>query len=701
MRAARAATPVNIDGQLDDAVWRIAEPTGDFTQGEPLTGRPATEATEVRVAYDEQNLYVAAYCRDSDPTALVVNDIKKDFNPEDQDTFEVLLDTFADQRNGYMFVTNAEGARADLQVANEGREINASWDAVWFVRTHRADDGWIVEMAIPFKSVRFSAGSPDPWGINFSRRVRRKNEIDFWAPVPREYTLARVSLAGTVEDLRPPNPGRNLRIKPYALARGVRQTGGDEFDNGADVGLDVKYGITPGLTLDATVHPDFAQVEADEQDVNLTQFSQFFPEKREFFLENSGIFYVGDAERMRLNPNPTPDEDMLLFFSRRIGLTEDGRPIPIAGGARLTGRAAGLALGVLSMQTRSTETTPANQYVVARARRNVGSASDIGAFFMTRQSTDVTSDRNRVVGMDGNLRMFRRLDWNSYAVKTATPGIERGQYAARTSLSWEDPFFHGRGIVLAIGEGFRNDLAYYRRTGARKYLLDTGIRWRPDFLRAWGFREQHPHVRYSYYTARPGRVIARLLHNGYQWQWNGGGNGEVSVNPEYQSIAVPFRIARGTPPIPAGDYRWTEYRWRVASDASRAIAADMQITHGSLWSGTQRGFNAGVTLRGSYRFRLRASIQWRDVSLEIPKADFITSVVTVRTNYSFTPNMFLDSLLQYNRTLDLFNANVRFNFIHRPLSDFFIVYNEQRFVEPGSPPSGRGIIVKFTRMMAF
>jgi hypothetical protein len=701
IRAARATAAVTIDGQLDDAVWLAAEATGEFTQSDPRPGDPASEPTDVRIAYDEQNLYIAAYCHDSDPAALIVSEIRKDFEPAEQDTFEVLIDTFGDRRNGYIFMTNVEGARADQQVANEGRETNPSWDAVWFVRTRRVEDGWIAEMAIPFRSLQFKTGAGESWGINFSRRVRRKNEITFWSPIGREYALSRVSLAGVIGDLAPANAGRNLRVKPYALTQAVRSTGGEAFDNDVNVGFDAKYGLTPALTLDVTVHPDFAQVEADEQDVNLTQFSQFFPEKREFFLENSGIFYVGDADRMRSVPTPTPDEDMLLFFSRRIGLTPDGTPIPITGGARLTGRHAGFSLGLLSMHARRTDATPANLYTVARLRRNIAQGSDIGAFFMSRESTDRHADSNRVFGVDGNWRMFNRLDWNMYSARTATPGVRKGQYVARTSLNWEDSFFHGKGSLLAIGEGFRSDLAFYRRTGVRKWVIDTGIRPRFQALRRWRIRELHPHVRPTYITDLHNRAIAKPLHQGNQVIFNNGAEVEMSFNSDFQAITKPFSLARGTPEIPAGEYGWSERNLRILSDQSRAIAFNGSFVDGGLWSGRQRGFNATVTMRLSYRFRVRTSIQRRYITLDLPKAEFTTSVYSVRTNYSFSPNMFLDSLLQYNRNQDLFNANVRFNFIHRPLSDFFIVYNEQRFVDDGTIPAGRGIIVKFTQMMAF
>ncbi len=322
-----------LDGRLEEEVWATSGQRG-FVQAEPREGEPATEDTEVWVAYDGTTLYVAARLFDrQQPT---VNDIRKDFDETNQDVFQVILDTFRDRRNGYVFQTNPEGARGDRQVANEGREVNRSWDSVWRVETARFDGGWSLEMAIPFRSLRFDPES-DEWGINFGRMLRRNNEVSYWAPIPRAYTFNRLSLAGDVEGLPRATAGRDLRVKPFALAETVRQTGTEDFESSAELGVDVKYGLTQGLTLDLTVNPDFAQVEADQQRVNLTQFSLFYQEKREFFLENSGLFYVGDAARnLRIRLTPTPDEDLLLFFSRRIGISEDGRQVPIRGGARIT-----------------------------------------------------------------------------------------------------------------------------------------------------------------------------------------------------------------------------------------------------------------------------------------------------------------------------------------------------------------------------
>ena len=412
--AIAATGTVRVDGVLDDDVWSRAEAATGFVQSEPREGQAATEDTEVFIAYDAQNLYIAARMRDSDAAHEIVNDIRKDFREDDQDDFEVIIDTFRDRRNGYVFITNPAGGRVDRQIANEGREINSSWDAIWDVRTQRSADGWTAEMRIPFRTLRFEPGADRPWGVNFARRIRRKNEVAFWSPVPRAYNLMRLSLAGDLTGLRVGAAGRDIRIKPYVLGNTVRDIGGGKFDQKLDAGVDLKVAVTRGLTLDGTVRPDFAQVEADEQQVNLTQFSQFFPEKREAFLENSGIFYVGDAARLnRVFVPATPDDDNLLFFSRRIGIRGDRKPLPIDAGVRLTGMAGGFGIGLINMQVRGDALTDANNYSVLRLRRNVWRGSDFGVLLMQRQSTEDGDNYNRVVGVAMTLRFWRVWRINS------------------------------------------------------------------------------------------------------------------------------------------------------------------------------------------------------------------------------------------------------------------------------------------------
>jgi hypothetical protein len=302
-------------------------------------------------------------------------------------------------------------------VALEGRELNRSWDAQWDVRTRRLANGWSVEMRIPFRALRFDRSTDATWGINFSRRIRRVNEISFWSPVPRAFSINRVSLAGNLVGLETGSAGRDLRVKPYVSDNAVRALGttaapSPTMRNSINVGGDIKAAITSGLTMDVTVNPDFGQVEADEQQVNLTQFSQFFPEKRDFFLENSGIFYVGDAARRSATNVPTPDEDNLLFFSRRIGLTGNGTPIPILGGLRITGKLSeGTRIGVMSVQGRASDGAPASNSSVVRFRQNLGRVgNDVGIFMMQNVRTTGAEYTNRVIGIDKNIRPFGILD---------------------------------------------------------------------------------------------------------------------------------------------------------------------------------------------------------------------------------------------------------------------------------------------------
>jgi len=702
VQAVELRTPIVLDGALDDEAWAGAEPTGEFVQAEPHEGEPSTESTEVKIAFDHEALYFAIDCRDAEADRIVVNDIRKDFSSLEQDSFEVLLDTFADRRNGFVFVTNPEGAKSDTQIANEGREVNTSWDAVWHVAAKKHADGWTAEIRIPFKTLRFEPGDGRTWGVNFARRIRRKNEVAYWSPVPRAYTIYRASQDGNLLGLPNVDQGRNLRIKPFFVTSTTRGTGGRSFDGDGDVGLDMKYGVTPALTLDLTVNPDFAQVEADEQQVNLTRFSLFYPEKREFFLENSGIFYFGDIPRNQRNARSRfspPEEDLLLFFSRRIGLTDSGEQIPIVGGARLTGRAAGFGIGVMSMQTDDREALPATNYTVLRARRDVLSNSDVGAIVMNRQSS-VSGDYNRVVGADMNFRFFKNLSWNSFLAKSETPGASGGELTWKTSLGWEDNFNHFQYSVLDVDEDFRADIGFVRRTGVRKHFVDAGIRPRPEWLRKLGFREIHPHNRLNIYTDLDNDLVTRSDHWAVSLFFENGGFVEYAVNPRFDRLALPFPVQPAIE-IPVGEYGWNEYQLTVETDHSRLLSLSATITNGGFYDGTQSSQRVAVVLRPSFRLLVDVGVQRNDITLRTPAAAFVTTLATTRAAYSFTTNMFLDSLLQYNSDAKQFNANVRFNLIHRPLSDLFVVYNEQQFTEGPDVAPGRAVIFKYTHMLSF
>ena len=696
--AVRVDETIRLDGRLDEAVWRGSSESR-FIQAEPREGQPATEETEVWVVYDESNLYVAARLHDSgEPT---VNEIRKDFGDTNQDVFQVILDTFRDRRNGYVFQTNPEGARGDRQVANEGREINRSWDAVWRVETERIEGGWTLEMEIPFRALRFDPAN-DRWGINFGRLLRRNNESSYWAPIPRAYSFNRLSLAGDLNGLPNAAGGRDLRVKPFALGGSVRETGGSDFSRQTEVGVDVKYRLTEGLTLDVTANPDFAQVEVDEQRVNLTQFSLFFQEKREFFQENSGLFYVGDAARnTRTTLTPRRDEDLLLFFSRRIGISDDRRAVPIDGGVRITGQAAGLVVGGMWMRTGEVGGSPGNDYGVLRLRKNVLEGSDIGAIVMVRDAVGDETSYNRVYGGDAFIRFPGEIDWSSYIVGSDSPAFDDGQYAWRTSLHREGNFHHIKFGAMELGEGFTNDLGFFRRTGVRKYFIDWGVRPRPESLRTFGVREIHPHITWNFYEDLEGRIVAKRLHSGVTFFMESGGSVQVQMDRSTERIEEPFKIDGRIDPIPAGRHDWDAYTLTASTNSSRTLSANGRFTVGDLWTGDQTSISGGLTLRPSYRFRASLNVSHTSADLRQPDASFTRTFWTSRTNYSFNKNMFVDALVQFDPATNLLNSNLRFNLIHSPLSDLFVVWNEQRFETGEGIRPGRSLTVKLTQMVAF
>jgi small-conductance mechanosensitive channel/CRP-like cAMP-binding protein len=701
MTAVEARAPITLDGSLDEESWLRAEAAAGFLQAEPHEGQPATELTEVRVVFDRDALYVGVVCHDEPGAGLIVNDIRKDFSPGEQDSFEMILDTFADRRNGYVFVTNPAGAKSDAQIANEGREVNASWDAVWTVAAKRGTDGWSAEMRIPFKTLRFERGLGQIWGVNFSRRIRRKNEIDYWSPVPRVYNLYRASFGGTLAGLPDASQGRNLRIKPFVSANSTRGVGAGSFSNGSDVGVDVKYGVTPSLTVDATARPDFAQAEADEQQVNLTQFSVYYPEKREFFLENSGTFYFGDIPResrlgfARFAP---PEEEILLFFSRRIGLTDTGEAIPLAGGARLTGRAGTFGIGAMTIQTESIAGRAGDNYTVLRGRRDIFNNSDVGAIVLSRQSSGTSGDFNRVVGGDANFRFFRAFSVNSFIARSDTPGVADGQVAGKASATWNANFLHAQYSFLSIGDHFRDDIGFIKRTGIRKHFVDFGVRPRPERLRKYGIREVHPHTRYNIYTDQSDVKVSHTNHVAAAVFFENGAWFEAQWNPRFERIVMPFKL--GNQAFAPGSYGWNEYALEIESNHSRKISGSALLTTGGFWNGTQKSAKVGVIVRPSYHLTFDTAFQRNDIDLPFPMHAFATNLVTSRIGYAFNTRMFLDTLLQYNTDLKQVSANVRLDLIHRPLSDLFVVYNEQQLTSRDIT-SGRGLIVKYTHMVAF
>lgn len=492
-----------VDGVLDEPEWEQATSATTFWQQQPDEGQPASERTEVRILYTANTLYVGVLCHDRDPAGIVVSDARRDSSLTETDSFAMILDTYRDRQNGFVFGTNPAGIEYDGQVTNEGQGggglaagqmqssgsgggFNINWDGAWTVKTRVTAEGWTAEFAIPFRTLRFPAGDAQTWNLNFQRNIRRRNERAFWSPIPRQYDLNRVSLAGEVTGITVPAL-RNLKVTPYALANMVES--GPRPSHGVvlgDVGADLKYTLTPSLALDATVNTDFAQVEVDDQQVNLDRFNLFFPEKRPFFLENAGLFTVGNSGEVD------------LFFSRRIGLSAGGHSIPILGGGRLSGKAGAYNIGVLEMQTDSRRSEPANNFAVIRVSRDLPNKSAFGGIFVNRQGVGERAraeDYNRTYALDGKLGIGDDTVISGFLARTQTPGAISGrQHAYNVRARTNRPRYDVELGYQEVGERFNPKVGFLSRAGYRKPDLRLMTRFRPkDFLK---LQEVRPHANY-------------------------------------------------------------------------------------------------------------------------------------------------------------------------------------------------------------
>jgi hypothetical protein len=705
---------ITIDGRIDEPAWAKAAVAGNFIQNEPDEGAPATEPTSIRVLYDQDSLYLAVEARDSEINRAIVTELRKDFNRDNGDQLVIAIDTFHDERNAYQFAINPAGAKWDAQMVNEGRETNSNWDGVWYVEARILDDGWVAEIAIPFKTLKFPRTPVQTWGINFQRGLRRRNEDSFWSPLPRIYGIQRVSMAGTLEGLEGIEPGANVKLKPYAVSNFLENGRTGKRTYTGDIGFDVKYGVTTGLTWDFTYNTDFAQVEADEQQINLTRFNLFFPEKRDFFLENSGIFQFGSNERGAFGGGgggggggdqagvgrQVRGNDMVMFFSRRIGLSDpnDATPaaIPILGGTRLTGRIGeGYEIGLLNIQQRGYGDNGATNFTVGRLRKNIFSNSDIG-FMITNKEVQDSNNYNRVVGADANFRIGRYTSINSYIAKAAGPDASSRNLAGRAGFSYRDDSWNLSSHYTSIQENFNNEMGFVPRRGIRKLNSGFAYTWRPEKWRKW-IRQINPHTELDYTLDRHGRLETRYIQYHFPFGFQNGANIETGVNPSLEYLAAPFVISSLAQPISPGVYRSTEYFINVRSDNSRKLSGNIQSGAGPFYTGYKRTYVAGAVWRQNYK--LTTSFNYTRNNIDLPEGNFDTDLFGARVNYGFSTTVFLNALVQYNSTSQQWSSNIRFNIIHRPLSDFFIVYNERRHSLTGDLVD-RALIAKVTYMIA-
>ncbi len=704
--ATRVDEGPTLDGDvLGDPVWQAATPITGFVQYQPSEGQPVSERTEVRMIFTADTLYVGVVCYDSDPRGIIVADSRRDTSLDNSDSFRMIFDTFQDRQNGFVFGTNPAGIEYDGQVTNEGQGggglsnaqmsgsgggFNLNWDGAWQVRTQTTDIGWMAEFAIPFKTLRYPEGADQSWGVNFQRNIRRKNESAYWSRIPRQFNLYRVSIAGTVAGIQPP-VFRNFKLIPFMLGEWNRS--GENPVDGVmlgNVGLDAKYNITPSLTLDATYNTDFAQVEVDDQQVNLDRFNLFFPEKRPFFLENAGFFSVG-------NPG-----EVDLFFSRRIGLSPGGEEIPLYGGGRVSGKMGLWNVGLLNMQTEEDGGlgVPSNNFGVVRLSRELPNRSAIGGLFVNRQgSGDSASenDHNRTYAVDGKWGIGRNNTVSGFLARTDTPGVSGDQHAFNIRSRILYPKYDLDLGYQEVGDHFNPEVGFLSRRGYRKPDVRLMTRFRPnDFLK---LQELRPHATFRGFWGFDGFQETGYVHLDNHWQFRDSTEIHTGMNLTREGVRMPFEIYPGVF-VPPGTYDNAEAQLVLMTNQGAPLSLNLQTFMGGFFNGDRVTLNPTVRVRPSEAFNLELAYSRNDVSLAT--GDFVTNLVRTRVSYAFNARTFLQSLVQYNDRADVWSINLRFGWLQAANTGLFIVYNDSRGLYDLFPDraerTDRSFVVKFSRM---
>ncbi|HVH25751.1 MAG TPA: DUF5916 domain-containing protein [Vicinamibacterales bacterium] len=718
VRAVRISEPITIDGQLEEPAWQRASPATGFYQLSPNPGELSPEPTDVRFLYDDENLYVAFHSWDSDMAHRTVTELKEDFSPTNSDTAVIVIDSLHDRQSGYQLGTNAAGAKRDAQISNDG-QFNNDWDGLWDVKVSVQEDGWIAEFVIPFSTFRFSNAPTQEWGLNLGRRILRRNEDAHWAPIPVRFrSIGKVSLAGTLTGLENIRPGRNLKIEPYVSAaaaqtrsdpllplRSTQSLGTLGDYNG---GVDLKYGVGPSLLLDATYRTDFAQVEVDQQQVNLTRFSLFFPEKREFFIENAGIFGFGGggggtARSTNSGGSSTSASGtMSPFYSRRIGLSPSGTPIPIVGGSRLSGQAGAYDVGFLAMRTEELDlrdtggnllsTTPANNFVVGRVRRKLLRNSFVGGIFTDRNST-IDGDYNRVYGADAFFELDR-WQFGSHLLRSDTPNRPGLSLAKRLFGTWQTDELYVSTEYNAIQANFNPEVGFLRRSNFSQYSGD--VAWRPQLEESQTIRNLDFGGSLDYYENGAGMIETRTqdVNAGILFEDNASIN--FAVNQTFDRLVRDTRINQVI--VPAGDYSYRSQTASFRTNQSRKVSGSGSFGWGEFWDGHRKALEGGFGFTPNYHLNLDVTYSRNDVDL--PSGAFITDLVGLRMVYAFTGRASLNAFVQFNTDTNQVSSNIRFNFIHHPLSDLYLVYNDRRDTTYGAVME-RSFIVKVTRLFDF
>lgn len=682
-----------VDGKvLGDTAWAGVVPATGFWQVQPDEGQAATQKTEVYVAYLDDALYIGVVAYDDDPSGIIVTDARRDTSLDDGDSFRVIIDGMLDRQNGFVFGTNPAGMEYDAQVVKEAANdsgFNRNWDASWSVKAEINPQGWSAEMRIPFKSLRYGSTGIQTWGINFQRNIRRNNEVVYWAPLTRQYNLNRVSEAGTLEHIEPPE-ARNLKFTPYGLVNSSR--GGDlpESETDMEFGFDAKYSITPSLTLDLSYHTDFAQVEADEEQVNLDRFDLYYPEKRPFFLENADQFSVGNSEEAE------------LFFSRRIGISEDGEVIPIIGGARVSGKVGNHTnVGFLYMSAEDVPgVAPGNGFTVARINQELGRRSSVGAIFTERNGdgsylVPEPLDKGRTYGIDGRLAIGEYALLNGWLSKTDTPGLDGDDLAFSIKGSYDSAAWSHGIEYTELQPNFNPEVGFLSRTEYHKFAFNSLLRYRPKDL--WGLLEVRPHYSYRRYWNFDDFVETGFVHLDVHWDWKNGYQVHTGYNIFRDGVTEAFEIVPGVWVEP-GTYRAREVALYFETDESKPLSFGMNATIGGKFGGDRVILSPYVVGRIGDNFSSSLSVEYNDYDLPVEGGDFTVTLARLRLSYSFTPKILLQALIQYNDEDDSVATNLRFSWLRTASTGLYLVYNSFDEYGAGALPTSRQIILKYSYM---
>ena len=699
IQSAEMATAPTLDGDvLGDLAWAELHPATGFWQIQPDDGLPATQDTKVYIGFSGDALYIGMVAYDDDPKGILVTDSRRDSDLNDTDSFQVVIDGLRDRQNGFVFGTNPAGIQYDGQVTREGTGgalgsgsggFNLNWDGSWDVATKVSDFGWSAEMRIPFGTLRYGRGDVQTWGINFQRNIRRNNEIVFWASLSRQHNLYRVSDAGSVTGIAPPAQ-RNLQVSPYVLGSSAR--GGElaDTESNTEFGFDIKYSITPSLTLDATYNTDFAQVEADEQQVNLDRFSLFFKEKRPFFLENAGQFSIGDPESAE------------MFFSRRIGISDDGDPLPIEGGVRLSGKVGNNTnVGFLHMSSEGVAgIAPGNKFTVARVNQELPSRSSVGFMFVNRDGDGTHlvapgDDENQTYAIDGRWGIGENLIVQGWAAQTATPGLDGRDeaFAAKaiySSAKWAYRFGYGQ-----VGEDFNPEVGFLSRSDYRRAEAFVMRRIRPKDM--WGLLEIRPHASYAGYWDFDGFQETGLVHADVHWEYRSGYELHTGMNFTKDGVKEAFDIIDGVT-IQPGTYDHAETNIVFHTNRAAPLSFSLRTTVGGRFGGDRVLIAPTLRYRIGETFSSELSYNYNDFDLPVPGGQFEANLARLRLSYSFTPKILLQALVQYNELDDVLGTNLRFSWLQSANAGLFLVYNEVDERGVGAPPAGREIILKYSHI---